>query len=347
MKRGFSSLTVAGAYIGTVVGAGFASGQEVLQFFGFFGSRGLLGLALATALFAVFGVLVGLAGNRVRATSHVDVIRAVGGSAIGPVIDAVVTFFLFGGFSAMAAGAGAVFAQQFGLNPLWGIALMVAASAATVLLGIEGVVTSISLVVPFLIASVLGVSLFTLLKTPPVLSWFQPQRAPVPFWPVSAVAYVSYNLLLAVSVLAPMGARTSRDNLRLGITLGAAGLGLGALAIDLAILTGVPRVARVEIPMILAAGRISPGVGLLYSVVLLAEIYTTAVGSLFGFSARLVDPGEERYVYVVIGASLVALVASQIGFSQLVSKLYSAVGYAGFLFLIALAADAFRRGSEK
>lgn len=40
MKNNVSTFKVAATYIGTVVGAGFATGQEVLQFFNRFGAMG-------------------------------------------------------------------------------------------------------------------------------------------------------------------------------------------------------------------------------------------------------------------------------------------------------------------
>ena len=39
-NKSISTFKVAATYIGTVVGAGFASGQETLQFFAVFGVRG-------------------------------------------------------------------------------------------------------------------------------------------------------------------------------------------------------------------------------------------------------------------------------------------------------------------
>ena len=39
-----TTFKVAATYIGTVIGAGFASGQEILQFFSVFGNMGILGL---------------------------------------------------------------------------------------------------------------------------------------------------------------------------------------------------------------------------------------------------------------------------------------------------------------
>ena len=53
MKKSFQ---MGGAFIGVIVGAGFASGQEVLQFFTSFGMLGILGTVIATALFAFLGM---------------------------------------------------------------------------------------------------------------------------------------------------------------------------------------------------------------------------------------------------------------------------------------------------
>jgi uncharacterized membrane protein YkvI len=49
---------VISAYIGAVIGAGFASGQEIMQFFILHGNSGLIGAGMAAALFAYLGGLV-------------------------------------------------------------------------------------------------------------------------------------------------------------------------------------------------------------------------------------------------------------------------------------------------
>src|SRR5256885_11898453 len=42
---------IAGAFVGVIVGAGFASGQEILQFFAGFGAIGLAGCLVAALAF--------------------------------------------------------------------------------------------------------------------------------------------------------------------------------------------------------------------------------------------------------------------------------------------------------
>ncbi len=341
-----STFAIAATYIGTVVGAGFASGQEILQFFTYFGFLSIPAILLAGYFFFFFGLIILRLGHRLHARSHLDVIHHAAGPVLGTVIDGIITFFLFGALTAMAAGAGAVLGQQFGLPPLLGSALITAVSLVTVLLGISGVISAISFVVPILIVSVIGITVGTLILTPPNLEsiriWAQPAAAAVPSWPLSALTYTSYNLILSVAVLAPLGAVARNEaDLRKAALYGAVGLVVGALSINLALL-GNLSAAGFEIPMAFVAGLFTPPVQVGYVIVLLAEIYTTAVGSLYGFGARIADPATLRFKWVVVGTAGIAFVASQFGFSTLVRYLYSVVGVAGFLMLVSLAWGYFR-----
>lgn len=336
--KNITTFKVAAVYVGTVVGAGFASGQEVLQFFSFFGFNGFFALFAATALFVFFGMVILELARRLGADSHREVIRYAGGPWLGRVIDGVITFFLFGALTAMAAGAGAIFTEQFGLPHVVGSLVLVVATLFTVLIGISGVISAISYVVPVLLLAVFGIAIATLTVNPldlgEVNRWAGASRPAVPFWPVSAVVYVSYNLVLGVAVLAPMGRHVKNKNIiRKGALYGGIGLGLGALAINMALLANVPEVSGFEVPMVYIAAGISPLVQVGYSVVLLAEVYTTAVGSLYGFVERITDQGKPVFRWLVIGTGAAAFAAGQLGFSTLVRVLYPAVGYAGLLML--------------
>ncbi|HHT63417.1 MAG: hypothetical protein ACOX4H_04300 [Bacillota bacterium] len=334
----FSALKVAFAYIGTVVGAGFASGQEILQFFSYFGYWGLVGLLLAAGLFVYFGYLIIKLGAELKADSHLPVIKYAGGEWIGKVIDYVITFFLFGALTVMAAGAGALFSEQLGLPQFLGSALLIGITLGTVLLGLNGVISAISFVVPVLLVSVLAISGYALVSTgiPGGASQaaIRGGNPAVPFWPFSALVYVSYNLILAVAVLAPMGKESAGLNtIRKGALWGGIGLGIGALSIFLAMLANMPQAAKYELPMIFVAGQISPIIKTGYALILFLEIYTTAVGSLYGFSVRFTRPQSKQLKLLAAGAGIAALAAAQLGFTALVRILFPLVGYAGILML--------------
>jgi len=342
-KEGVSAWKVAAAYIGTVVGAGFATGQEVLQFFSRFGARGLAGVAVATLLFIVFGMIIMELGRELQARSHLSVIRYAGGRWLGAIIDGIITFFLFGALTVMLAGTGALTAQQFGLPALFGVVVMGVATAVTVLSGLGGVIDAICFVVPFLLISVVGVSAWSVARFPPDLSAAAPTAGVglMGNWLTAAVLYVSYNTILSVAVLGPLGAQArGRKTVRLGALLGGLGLGLGLLMLYLAAAGHQRGAPAPEIPMVYIAGRWSPTAAALYALVLLAEVYTTAVGALYGLTARLADtekPGGKARA-VAIGATILAALASQLGFSTLVKYLYPLVGYGGVVLWVCLAA---------
>ena len=49
-------LNIALVYVGTIMGAGFASGREIWQFFGVFGNKGYIGVGFVGILFIIIGI---------------------------------------------------------------------------------------------------------------------------------------------------------------------------------------------------------------------------------------------------------------------------------------------------
>lgn len=340
-KNGVTTLKVAATYIGTVVGAGFATGQEVLQFFNRFGAIGLVGIFFAVILFIIFGHIIMDLGKRLHSSSHEEIIRYSGGPVIGSLTDIIITFFLFGSFAAMIAGTGAMFTQQFNLPGSVGNILMALMTASTVMTGISGVINSISLVVPFLLASVVGVSVLSFFNSPPDINFVANigESFLINNWLMAAILYVSYNIIISIAVLGPLGYEAKdKKSIRNGAILGGLGLGFGAIMIYLALSTNLKEYSAFEVPMISLAGRISTTAQMTYAIVLIAEIYTTAVGALYGFVSRItsIEKNSFKGKLVIIITTISAILASQFGFSNIVKYLYPAVGYGGIIILICL-----------
>ena len=341
-NQGIGTFKVAATYIGTVVGAGFASGQEVLQFFSYFGAWGAAGLALVTFLFILFGVIIMDYGKELRARSHLEIIQYTGGRFMSVIIDLIISFFLFGALTTMIAGTGALFAQQFNLPGLLGDSLMAVFTVLTVLTGIKGVINSISFVVPFLLAAVVGTCIYSMASTPPDFNatlYPATSNGIISNWFMAAILYVSYNTLVSVAVLGPLGVHArSGKTIKRGALLGGMGLGAAAFMIYFALSRHLAVVSKIEVPMIYLAGSVSGLLQIVYAIVLAAEIYTTAVGSLYGFAARFTDvkksPAYGKAVIIVTTAA--AFWASQLGFSNLVKYLYPIAGYAGIALLASL-----------
>lgn len=335
-----STYKIATAYIGTVVGAGFASGQELLQFFVVFGYKGLIGLLFVTGLFMFFGYKIMSCGKMLKSSSHEVIIQYTCGKILGTALDFIITFFLFGSLSAMIAGSGALFNQIFHIPLLIGSLFMTLLTMVTVITGIKGVINSISFVVPFLLISTVSICIASFFFSPKTTDALIPASlkagALMQNWWWSAILYISYNIILSVAILGSLGANAKNNTaIKQGSILGGLGLGISAIAIFFAIFGSNTTVLHVEIPMIYVAGSLSASVQMIYFFALIAGIYTTAVGSLYGFVARISEK-ESISKFLVISLALLSLLASQMGFSTLVKYLYPFIGYSGIAFLICL-----------
>lgn len=354
LKGGISlkkSIQIAGAFIGVIVGAGFASGQEILQFFTGFGWMGIAGGVLATFFFAFLGMNLTQLGSRLQTDSHKDVIYHICGKYLGMAVDFIITFFLFGVAVVMLAGSGSIFEEQFGIPSMAGNIIMAVLTILTVCLNIQKVISIISLVTPFLLLMVVIISVYALstmgLDFPEVQKLAESQTPAASNWFMGGLLYVSYNIAAGAAMLAVMGG-TTKDEKQAGMggILGGVGLGVLILLINVAMLVKMDVVEGSPMPILALANEISPAFGLLMFAVLLGMIYNTAVGMLYAFTARVVKRENPKYNVFVVLFGAAAFGASFIGFITLVGTVYPLMGYLGFT-LIAAIVFAWVRGKRK
>ncbi len=100
------AMAISMAFIGVIVGAGFASGQEALQYFVAFGNWGLAGVALTALLVLITGVATLQLGSYFQANEHTAVFDEVSNPIISKILDwaTIVTLFSIG--FVMFAGGG-------------------------------------------------------------------------------------------------------------------------------------------------------------------------------------------------------------------------------------------------
>ena len=69
--------TIAMAFVGLTVGAGFASGQEMMQYFVAFGTNGLWGVVLASVVMIASGLAVLSIASYLQADEHSEVFDVI------------------------------------------------------------------------------------------------------------------------------------------------------------------------------------------------------------------------------------------------------------------------------
>lgn len=341
MKKSFQ---IGSAFVGLIVGAGFASGQEVMQYFTSFGIWGTAGGIVTTALFIFLGYTFAQLGTNLRANSHKTVLYYIGGKFIGPILDIVITFFLFGVAVVMFAGAGSTFNQMFGITAVAGSIIMAAAVILTLLLNTNKIIGIIATITPYLIAVIFVILIYSIfsmdlsIAEADELAKQQPSAASN--WLLGALLYVSYNLAAGAALLIIMtGNEKDKKVASMGGILGGLMLGMLIILIHIGMFARIDVVAGKDMPTLELANQIHPVIGLFTAVALLGMIYNTAVGMLYSFTVRFIAPESKSYRPAVIVIGILGFIASLIGFTTLVGSIYVVMGYLGFaLIILAVAA---------
>jgi uncharacterized membrane protein YkvI len=324
-------------FIGTVVGAGFASGQEILTFFTGFGEAGTWGIGIAAVLFGWLGTRMMLMGARLGARSYEEFNEYLFGGRFGGWMTVWVGVMLFGVTTAMLSGTGSLFREQLGWSFHAGVVLTALLAFLVIVRGMNGILVVNSLVVPLMLG-------FTVLVA--IHAWNAEGEALAPLvgremtgghWLLSAGAYVAFNLATTQAVLVPLGAEVKDERtIRLGGWIGGLGLGAMLLASHFALGIHWDEAARLDIPMAQVISALGAGIKQFFLAVLWAEIFTTLVGNVYGLVASLSGALPFGKTAVTTAVFALGYLFSLIGFPTLVGFLYPLFGYFGLVVLFLL-----------
>lgn len=325
---------VAATYVGAVMGAGFASGQEILQFYARFGHWGLVGIIFSAVLFSLLGWGMLDLQERWKISSYPEFFDYLLGYRLGRWADGLVSILLFVGMLAMISGSGALFYEYFGFSRWVGIFLTVSVIALALWFRGEGVLWINSVLIPLKFIFCLGIASAAIFFA---TSGDGEGIAVLPHpiikhWAISAILYVSFNLTLAMVVFASLGRVVQRAGARMGAVLGGIALGLFAFVIGASLLR-FPDIWGLEIPMVAVASKLGDWPAFFYVVVLWLAMITAAVGNGFSLVSRVVDSGIVGYSKATAILLILLLPVAGVKFSQIVQLVYPLFGYLGLVFL--------------
>ena len=337
---------IAMTFMSIIVGGGFASGQEVLQFFTGYGLVGVAGTLVSGLLFAFLGMQIARMSSSLQERSHKEVLVALFGRRAGLAIDLVLSFFLFGVGVVMLAGSGSIFAQQYGMHPLFGGVLLSVLVIATLCLRVRGIINLISAIMPVLLLLVMTITVYSFFASDATLDALNAASGevatisdgwPVSHWFVGALLYASFNIAVGFPMLSVIGGLTEDSRqAALGGVLGGVGLGVLIFLLNVGLFANLDRLVGVEMPSLMLASALSPAVAMAMAVALICMIYSTAVGMFFSFTARFATPETTRFKVLSVLFTGVGLVLSQFGFSALIGTVYPMLGVVGLILILAL-----------
>ncbi len=328
MKNG---IKIAFVYIGLVIGAGFASGREIIEYFNMKSQKNPIPIFIAFLMFAMVSYIILNKARREGISDFGEFVDKTAGK-LSVFIKVIMYFFMFCGFFVMLSAGGALFQSAFSCSDKVGVVAVALICFLVFSFDIQGIVAINTILVPFMVCGITYLSVSSLLyysETASVFSFFDN-----PY--VSAVCYVSYNTITAGAVLVPLYSILDKKSVRLGAILGSAVLGILILLIRETLNIYYDRVLYSEIPlfdMAVIRGEIYKYV---YLAVMFTSICTTAVSHGFGILSKFHFKTKRARVIASGVFCLAAMPFSDLNFSFLVSSLYLVFGYFGLIWLIIL-----------
>ncbi len=348
LKHRLNMLGVALVYTGAILGAGFASGREIWQFFGVFGNLGFIGVAMVGGLFILLGIVTAVIAIKLGTNDMGRVIVPGHNKVLVQFVGYFMALMLFSVLITMSAAGGAMFNQQLGLPRALGGGVIIIMVVLTVIGGFDRVSQAFRFMMPFLIGIILLLCVSVLFvgemkNTSDVV--FEPSPL-APTWWLAAMLYISYNILAVIPIVATaaINARSTKHAIW-GAALGGLFLALLAWAILLVMRTDPVFSNTMEMPMLAFSSKFSGVVNIIYTGVLLFAIYASATGNYYGFTTKL-KPSPNKNLKVVLIA-LLGFGFGLVGFKNVIAYMFPLEGFAGILIIILLIVNFIRLIRQK
>lgn len=324
-----NTVLITGVYVSTVIGAGFSSGRELVEFFVLNGEKGIYGLITAAALFSLVGIIILNAIYDYGVGRSDELTNIIFPSKYSGIFDFIVLFAMISIYIVMVSGGGAIINQQFGVNKLWGSLFIAVLCLIIFLNGVDGLVSSMNFMAPIIILGTFIVCIYSLNGYITTAS-FQGVKS-IAIYPL---IYVGYNIITLVGVMPSLRKYIVSKSVAIRSAVFSSVI-LGILAVLISSCIMFFSAQTKEVPMLYVASCSSnKAFSILYFVVLFMSMCTTAVSNGHGTinilksKLRIKDYKREVIVFCTL-----SFMAALMPFSILVKYLYSFLGYIGIIEL--------------
>ncbi|WP_431732456.1 YkvI family membrane protein [Clostridium novyi] len=324
-------------FIGTIVGAGLASGEEITLFFTRYGYKSFIGILICMFIYIFMGFNIIHISNKYNLDSYSSFIKTVSPGLWGKITQIFTTICLITSSSIILAGSGSLIHQYFHVQKWVGIFIMVVIALITLLRDTNGLIEINAFIVPCLIIVISTIFILFLLlsKDTANISYIKKVPAINGSWFISCLLYGSFNSLSCSGVLVPLTSEThDKPSSKLGIVFGALGLTILAFMINFMLLSNVPNIYKYDIPLLYVANRFGGLIQILLLGIMWLEMFSTEVSDIYSLSKTLRDVFKIPYKRAIILILLIDIPISQFGFVNLISHVYPIFGFVSLIFLI-------------
>jgi uncharacterized membrane protein YkvI len=315
--------------MGTIIGAGYASGRELWQFFG---PESGLAIFIFAVCFSMCCIIIMKISRKLNTTHYIPLLEQLVGKKLTKLYDYMIVVYLFTTTAVMLAGGGATL-EIIHVPYIFGIIIISLLVVFIFFWDTKGILSINAILIPLLSISLIALLAFFYFNTPASKLTLSVEVAT---WP-AAFTFTALNILPLVAILGAVGNEMKTDG-----EIWIAGIGSGVILGGISILynESLVKVANdimfYEIPLFAILKNYPYMMLLFMSVLLWAAIYTTAVSGVFGITSRFRETVKFP-TWVVAGITIILMLPfTTFGFSTLVSFLYPIYGMLNLYILAAI-----------
>ena len=315
--------------IGTIIGAGFASGKEIEVFFVSYGKSGIYGIVTASIFTSIIIYFVLLKIRNTDVENYNSYLNELGISKIiKEILNAMINIFLLASFYIMASGFCAYFKQEFNFNMLY-IAILLSGLCYITFLGkIEKVTKINTILIPFLIFMVLLVGIKSEVFHQSAGDMISINNKS---WIISSLEYASYNSILLIPILIELKKYTYKKEKIIAIISG--GIFFCLAIILFLILTKEGINIECDLPLIQIVKQYGNIYKYIYGFVIVSAIFTSAIAAGYSFLENC-SSTKEKYKQLCFVICVGVVIVCNIKFSYLINAHYPVFGFLGLLQVI-------------
>lgn len=332
------SKDIAFSYAGSIVGAGFLSGQELWQFFGSYGKWGLVGFFLSLILQIALCSVIFIFARRSQ-IKEFDILIAPNSKIARWIFVFFELFFIFGVVMIMYAGVGPLLKTVFNISEFWGSLIFAIIVTLVTFCGLGKIVEILGYTIPVLtvVTLIISVLAFNKYGFPNVAnSVVTGKTMLMPNFVVAFILFGVHNIFCILGMLVPLGNSMKDDSCAIkGMSLSSIVLTLITFSVLLPIYSA-PEYASYDLPMLELTKNISAPLFFIYGILLLVGMFGSATShfiSVIDFTCKKSATFNKYKLFIITGISVLAFVLSRFGFAELISVMYPLSGYIGVVAL--------------
>lgn len=336
-------INVALMYVSVIMGAGFASGREIWQFFGVFGEKGKIGVLFVAALFIFYGIATAYIARTLNTNDMGRIIIPGNNKFLISAMGYFMAGIIFTVLITMTAAASSLLNQQLNIPvPIGGIILAILC-ALTVLGDFERISKVFRYVMPVLFAlAVLTCILTICLELRPTDIAEDVVPSPIAKnYVIASFLYISLNMEALIPFVATTALNAKDKKTAIfGSGLGGIFLGLLVALLFFSLVKDMTYSQALDMPMLGFASRVHPVLGYVYMVALFCAIYSSATSNFYGTTTKIKEgPNKKKItIFFVILAFLIGLV----GFKNIIEYFFPVYGYLGLIIIVLITINFFK-----